>query len=205
MKWFTKFHSPPRSRSWTDILWKRGGLCHLWTRSAKTFHCALAAWGKALEESGQGEEGLPVVSFARTVLSLPQTLEPWCESPVPSGSTVVILPQSLCWVKALQQAVQTPVPGCVEWHRTVEWAPAGRGQKLWHKGRPVLQRRWQPRTPHFEPDLVILGRSDLHPSQLVSSLHKWVFEEAGSGARVHGWVHYGDIDIIHVWHDKNLL
>lgn len=116
------------------------------------------------------------------------------------SSTVFFAESKLC-----SKAFWAPVPRCVEWrHVTVEWAPAGRGQKLWHEEGPVLQHGWQPRTPHLELDL-ILGRSDLHPSQLISSLHQWVFEEAGGGARVHGWVHYRDIDIIHVWHDKDFL
>lgn len=74
----------------------------------------------------------------------------------------------------------------------------------WHKERPALQPRWQPRTPHWAY-LPLLGTPGLHPSQLIRGLHRWVFQEAGRGARIHGRVHDGDINIIHVWHDKNFL
>ena len=69
----------------------------------------------------------------------------------------------------------------------------------------MLQPRWQPRTPHLELHLIILGTPGLHPSQLVSSLQRWVLQEAGSGAGIHGRVHDGDINVVHVWHDKNFL
>lgn len=96
---------------------------------------------------------------------------------------------------------------------TPQWnEPAGRGQKqsfkrqwLWHQERPPPQNRWQPQIPHLELGLIILGMSCLHQSQLVRGLHRWLFQETGSGARVHGRVHYRNINVIHVWHDKHFL
>lgn len=210
MKWFTKFHSPPFTCSWIDILWEHGGLYHPQDAEVKkSFHCAPAAWGKALEELRQ-RESLPVVqlcfycALAATKTGRLKKAMEWviCSLWAHCGDcpTVPLAESKLC-----SQQPGHQFPRCVEWYLAVEWAPAGRGQKLWHEERPVLQHGWQPRTPHLELGLLILGRSDLHPSQLISSLHKWVLEEAGSGARVHGRVHYRDIDIIHVWHDKNFL
>lgn len=134
---------------------------------------------------GKRKAAFPVVSFALTVLSPPQTLElcVTCHLWIHRGdsSTGPLLSQGFV---AGSADTSSRVHGMTP--RAVEWAPAGRGQKLWHENRPVRHRRWQPRTPRLEPDLIILERSDLHPSQLVSSLHEGIFEEAGSGARVHG-------------------
>lgn len=183
-----------------------GCITHSNSRSEKRFHLCSGC----LRKSFGGEEArgsLPVAalllmcSFAATRTG--RLEKAIVESLVTSGSTVMILPVSAESKLCIRQSDtsrwtcgMTPHSG---------WALAGRGQKLWHKEKPVLQHRWQLRTPHLELDLIILGTSDLHPSQLIGSLHKRVFEEAGSGARVHGWVHYGDINIIHVWHDKNFL
>lgn len=54
------------------------------------------------------------------------------------------------------------------------------------QGKASATAQMAAKNPHLELDLLILGTSDLQPSQLISSLHKWVFQEAGSGARVHG-------------------
>lgn len=127
-------------------------------------------------------------SFALHVLLLPQKLvdlQPWCESLVTSRSTVMILPVSfaeskLCHRQSRQQTLDA-------WNDTSQWNGHWQAEgRNWHKERPVLQHRWQPRTPHLELDLIILGTSDLQPSQLISSLRKLVFQEAGSRARVHG-------------------
>lgn len=77
-------------------------------------------------------------------------------------------PSQLCWVKALQQAIQTPDTGCVEWLTPHSGMGTG-GQRA--KAVAQCYSRWQPGAPHVEPGLIILGTSDLHPSELISSLH----------------------------------
>lgn len=53
------------------------------------------------------------------------------------------------------------------------------------RGKACATADRQPRTPHLDLDLNTGNVSGL-PSQLISSLHERVFQEAGSGARVHG-------------------
>lgn len=70
------------------------------------------------------------------------------------------------------------------------------------KARATAQTAAENPTPSL---LLVLGTPGLHPSRLISGLHRRLSQEAGGGARIHGRVHDGDVHIIHVWHDKNFL
>lgn len=137
-------HPPHMEPHWCPL-----GLPHTNWGSEKTFHCA----GWLSKDPGGIEEAkgsLPAVQLRSScALVVQQNLvgseKPGWESPVTSGSTGMILPVFLCWGKALQQAIWTPVSG----HLRVGPAPAGRGQS----GGTRKGQRCSPdgsREPHTE-------------------------------------------------------
>lgn len=140
-------------------------------------------------ELRQGEGSLPVValllmcSFAATKTG--RLKKNHGVSHVTSGSTAMFLlisfESKLCSRQSRRQSLDT-------WNDTSQWNGhwQAEGRSCGTRKGLCYTAQMAAKNPTPGVDLIILATSDLHPSQLISSLCKRVFQEAGSGARVHG-------------------
>lgn len=96
----------------------------------------------------------------------------------------------------------TPVTERVEWHLSGMGTGRQRAEAV-AQGKASATAQMATENP--TPWAGSCNTGNVRSSLQLIRFHKWVFQEAGCGARVHGRVHYGDINIIHVWHDENFL